>query len=67
MKNNREYEALRKEIEYANLEILTSEKKIRQFQDQISNKEELQAETQTQIEEKRKGARRKAERTGSYY
>ena len=31
VKNNREYEALRKEIEYANLEILTSEKKIRQF------------------------------------
>lgn len=54
VKNNREYEALRKEIEYANLEILTSEKKIRQFQDQITNKIDLQSETAIQIEEKKK-------------
>ncbi len=54
VKNNREYEALRKEIEYANLEILTSEKKIRQFKDQILNKEELQTQTQEQIDEKKR-------------
>lgn len=53
VKNNREYEALRKEIEYANLEILTSEKKIRQFKDQILNKEDLQTQTQVQIDEKK--------------
>lgn len=54
VKNNREYEALRKEIEYANLEILTSEKKIRQFHDQIEQKEELLARTQDQVEDKKR-------------
>ena len=39
VKNSREYEALRKEIEYANLEILTSQKKIRQYQEKIRQKE----------------------------
>ncbi|MEO0899662.1 MAG: C4-type zinc ribbon domain-containing protein [Bacteroidota bacterium] len=54
VKNNREYEALRKEIEYANLEILTSEKKIKQYGDQIVQKEELHGTTSERVEEKRK-------------
>ncbi|MEO1451082.1 MAG: C4-type zinc ribbon domain-containing protein [Bacteroidota bacterium] len=53
VKNNREYEALRKEIEYANLEILTSEKKIRQFGDQIEQKEEMLDHTRHQVDGKR--------------
>lgn len=53
VKNNREYEALRKEIEYANLEILTSEKKIRQYRDQIEQKNELLEKTQQAVEDKR--------------
>lgn len=53
VKNNREYEALRKEIEYANLEILTSEKKIRQYKEQIENKEELKDDTHKAVEDKR--------------
>ena len=53
VKNNREYEALRKEIEYANLEILTSEKKIRQFGEQIENKEELLNQTSGRVEDKK--------------
>ncbi|MFM2376998.1 MAG: hypothetical protein RLZZ165_2095 [Bacteroidota bacterium] len=52
VKNNREYEALTKEVEYANLEILTSEKKIRQIEDQIEQKNSLLAETQTQVDER---------------
>ncbi len=53
VKNNREYEALRKEIEYANLEILTSEKKARQFKDQIGQKNELLSRTERHVEDKR--------------
>lgn len=49
VKNNREFEALRKEIEYANLEILTSEKKIRQFGEQIEQKEDLLASTTERV------------------
>lgn len=52
VKNNREYEALTKEIEYANLEILTSEKKIRQFNEQIEAKNILIQDLQTQIDER---------------
>lgn len=53
VKNNREYEALRKEIEYANLEILTSEKKIRQFDEQIEQKKILQKETDEKVQQKK--------------
>ena len=52
VKNNREYEALSKEIEYANLEILTSEKKIRQFHDQIEQKHILIDDIQAQIDDR---------------
>lgn len=53
VKNNREFEALRKEMEYANLEILTSEKKIRQFEDQITQKEELLEQTTVRVDDKK--------------
>lgn len=52
VKNNREYEALTKEVEYANLEILTSEKKIRQYQEQIDGKRVLTEDLQAQIDER---------------
>ncbi len=52
VKNNREYEALTKEVEYANLEILTSEKKINQIGDQIEQKNVLLADTQGQVDER---------------
>ncbi|RMG58229.1 MAG: hypothetical protein D6722_23820 [Bacteroidetes bacterium] len=54
VKNNREFDALRKEIEYANLEILTSEKKIRQYQDQIEQKKELLEQTTLQVDDKKR-------------
>lgn len=53
VKNNREFEALRKEIEYANLEILTSEKKIRQYNDQIEQKQELLTSTKVRVDSKK--------------
>ncbi|MEO1215608.1 MAG: C4-type zinc ribbon domain-containing protein [Bacteroidota bacterium] len=53
VKNNREYEALRKEIEYANLEILTSEKKMRQFGEQIEQKDEMLQKTLGDVQAKK--------------
>ena len=53
VKNNREYEALTKEVEYANLEILTSEKKIKQLEDQIEQKNGLLADTQAHVDERK--------------
>jgi predicted nucleic acid-binding Zn-ribbon protein len=53
VKNNREYEALSKEIEYANLEILTSDKKIKQFEDQIDQRKQLRDDTDKQIADRR--------------
>lgn len=52
VKNNREYEALTKEIEFANLEILTSEKKIKQMEDQITMRQGMMEETQGQINDR---------------
>lgn len=52
VKNNREYEALTKEVEYANLEILTSEKKIKQLEDQIEQKNLLLSDTQAQVDDR---------------
>jgi hypothetical protein len=52
VKNNREYDALTKEVEYANLEILTSEKKIRQLEDMIEQKNMLLQDTQLQVDER---------------
>ena len=61
VKNNREFEALRKEIEYANLEILTSEKKIKQFTDNIGQKEELLAGTVEEVDRKKEELEEKRE------
>ncbi|HEX2900331.1 MAG TPA: C4-type zinc ribbon domain-containing protein [Bacteroidia bacterium] len=59
VKNNREYEALTKEVEYANLEILTSEKKIKQLEDQIDQKNMLLSDTQAQVDERSNDLREK--------
>ena len=52
VKNNREYEALNKEIEYARLEILTSDKKIRHFEDQINQKLMVRDDIQAEVDER---------------
>ena len=61
VKNNREYEALQKEIEYANLEILTSEKKIKQFEGHIEQKNILLEDAQLKIDERVKDLEAKKE------
>ena len=50
--NNREYDSLNKEIEYQNLEIELSEKKIREFSQELSNKNDELARNTALIEDK---------------
>jgi len=52
VKNNREYEALTKEIELQSLEIQLSEKRIREAQDEKISKDELKAKNNTILESK---------------
>ncbi len=53
VKNNREFDALSKEIELQGLEVQLSEKKIREAQTQISGKQELLQELTESIEGKK--------------
>ncbi len=50
VKNNREYDALTKEIEIQNLDIQVSEKKIKEFGFDINNKTELYEKAKTNLE-----------------
>ncbi len=52
VKNSREYEAINKEIELANLEILTSERKIKQYSELIAERTEQVNAVQTQHDER---------------
>ncbi|MBN4049625.1 hypothetical protein JYT36_00190 [Bacteroidales bacterium AH-315-N07] len=54
VKNSREYDALTKEHELQNLEILASEKKINQFTEDIVQKEESLKETKGLLKERKK-------------
>jgi len=53
VKNNREYLALTKEVEMQKLEIMASEKKIKEFQSQIEFKKEQLESTKKQLEERK--------------
>ena len=57
VKNNREYDALSKEIELQGLEVQLSEKKIRDAQVKIDAKKETLDEVNERIAEKKKGPR----------
>lgn len=54
VKNNREYEAISKEIEIQGLEIQVCEKKIREIEFEIRNKTENYEATQAKLEERKK-------------
>jgi len=54
VKNNREYDAITKEIEIQGLDIQVSEKKIREFEFEIKNKTEVYDGTQETLEAARK-------------
>jgi len=53
VKNNREYLALTKEVEMQKLEIMASEKKIKEFQSQIEFKKEQLETTKKHLEERK--------------
>lgn len=52
VRNNREYDALSKEVEYQELEIELAEKHIREFYAQTEHKKEALEETKSKLEEK---------------
>ncbi len=54
VKNNREYDALTKEVEIQNLEIQVCEKKIREFGFDIANKTEIYEKALADLESRRK-------------
>ena len=51
VRNNREFDSVSKEIEYQTLEIQLCEKKIREFTAEISQKEEVTAESKEALDE----------------
>jgi hypothetical protein len=55
VKNNREYDAINKEIEIQGLEILVSEKKIKEYSFEISNRTEGYEKTLAELGERKKG------------
>ncbi len=61
VRNNREYDALTKEIEFQNLEIELCNKKIKDFKAQIEQKEILLKESAERLEEKKKDLQAKKE------
>jgi uncharacterized protein len=61
VKNNREYLALTKEVEMQKLEIMASEKKIKDFQSQIEYKKEQLESTKKQLEERKHDLEHKKE------
>ena len=61
VKNNREYLALTKEVEMQKLEIMASEKKIKDFQGQIEFKKEQLEGTKKQLEERKSDLQHKKE------
>lgn len=53
VRNNREFDSLTKEIEYQNLDIQLSEKKIKELKISIATKSEILKETEANFEERR--------------
>ena len=65
VKNNREYLALSKEVEMQKLEIMASEKKIKDFQFQIEDRKGQLEATQGQLEERKKDLEHKKGELGN--
>ena len=61
VRNNREYDAITKEIEFQNLEIQLSEKRIKEFKAQIAAKKELLDASQAMLTERQNDLKLKKE------
>lgn len=53
VRNNREYDSLSKEIEFQNLEIELSEKRIREFTMQLDEKKQIETESMSLLDERK--------------
>lgn len=61
VRNNREFDSLTKEIEFQNLEIQLSEKRVKEFKAQIAAKKEIIESSQAVLDERREDLRLKKE------
>lgn len=59
VKNNREYDAITKEVEFQNLEIQLCEKRIKEFKAQIGMKEEFLSTAENELKDKKKDLKAK--------
>lgn len=59
VKNNREYDAITKEIEFQNLEIQLCEKRIKEFKALMAQKEEFLTGAETELKDKKKDLKAK--------
>jgi hypothetical protein len=59
VKNNREYDAITKEVEFQNLEIQLCEKRIKEFKAQIAMKEEFLSTAENELKDKKKDLKAK--------
>jgi len=59
VRNNREFDSLSKEIEFQNLEIELSEKRIKEFSGEMSEKKETISNSKTQLKEREEDLERK--------
>jgi predicted nucleic acid-binding Zn-ribbon protein len=54
VRNNREYDAITKEIEFQNLEIQLAEKRIKEYKANITNKKEVIAQSEEDLKDRKK-------------
>src|ERR1700751_3168960 len=59
VKNNREYDAITKEVEFQNLEIQLCDKRVKEFKAQIAMKEEFLSTAETELKDKKKDLKAK--------
>ena len=65
VRNNREYDSIAKEVEFQNLDINLSEKKIKEFENQLATKKTILSESITRHQDREKDLERKKEELDS--
>jgi len=65
VRNNREYDSIAKEVEFQNLDINLSEKKIKEFENQLTTKKNILNESITRHQDREKDLERKKEELNS--
>jgi len=65
VRNNREYDSIAKEVEFQNLDINLSEKKIKEFENQLATKKTILSESAVRHQDREKDLERKKEELNS--